>query len=218
MDVSPKVLLFLALCAAGAATASLPAGAAGPPLPLPFVPDTAQQRAQTQLMIQQAQAQARLAASQARVQAQLDANQGRLEAQLKAEQAGTQAQLEGAGQQAATAAALADLSLPVAAATQAPLQSPPGTMELAALTPQLGRYFGADRGVLVVRAPAHGVLKLRDGDVILTIGGRVPATSSQAMRILTSYDAGEKIRLVVLREHRRIDISGTLPALPPAGP
>lgn len=71
--------------------------------------------------------------------------------------------------------------------------------------------------MLVVRAPAHGVLKLQDGDVILSIGGRVPASSSQAIRILTSYDPGEKIRLVVLREHRRIDITAMLPA-PPGEP
>jgi S1-C subfamily serine protease len=58
------------------------------------------------------------------------------------------------------------------------------------------------------------VLKLRDGDVILSIGGRVPASSSQAIRILTSYDPGEKIRLVILREHHRMEISATLPAAP----
>ncbi|MBV8496784.1 MAG: PDZ domain-containing protein, partial [Gammaproteobacteria bacterium] len=40
-------------------------------------------------------------------------------------------------------------------------------MELATLTPRLGSYFGSDKGVLVVRAPADGALKLEDGDVIL---------------------------------------------------
>src|ERR1700730_13642038 len=44
-----------------------------------------------------------------------------------------------------------------------------GDMELATLTPQLGRYFGTDKGVLVVRAPKD--FKLEDGDVILAIDG-----------------------------------------------
>ena len=44
-------------------------------------------------------------------------------------------------------------------------------MELATLTPHLGSYFGSDKGVLVVRAPANGALQLEDGDVILAIDG-----------------------------------------------
>lgn len=220
MSVSAKLHFLLALCVAMASTIPLPSPAAPPPLPLPAIPDPAQVRAQTQLMIQQAQAQQRLAASQAQVQARLNANQARLEAQLAAEQAGAQARLEGAGRQIAAATALAELSLPNGVPMQPPMRRAPGTMELTALTPQLGRYFGTDHGVLVVRAPAHGVLKLQDGDVILSIGGRVPASGSQAIRILTSYDPGEKIRLVILREHHRIDITAMLPAapMPPAPP
>ena len=44
-------------------------------------------------------------------------------------------------------------------------------MELATISPQLGSYFGTDKGVLVVRAPTDGALKLEDGDVILAIDG-----------------------------------------------
>lgn len=210
-----KRLTLLTLLATAASAVSVSVLAAGPPPGEPLVPDPAQQRVQAQLMIQQAQAQARLAASQAKVQAQLDANQARLEGQLAAQQAGTQAQLDAARQGAATAARLAELSPPIAGLVQEPLRGPIGTMELTALTPQLGRYFGTDRGVLVVRAPKHGVLKLQDGDVILSIGGRTPASSSQAIRILTSYDPGEKISLVVMRDHHRINITASLPALAP---
>lgn len=186
-------------------------------------PDPVQARLQAQIAAQRAQAQARLAADQARVQAQLDANQARLQGQIAAQQAGTQTQLELTRQGAVTAAQLAALSLPMGGPMQEPWVHPPGTMELTTLTPGLGHYFGTDHGVLVVRAPTRGVLKLRDGDVILSIGGRVPASSSQAMRILTSYDPGEKIRLTILREHHRMDISATMPSAPgssaaPAGP
>lgn len=215
-DVFPRLVL-LTLCAAGGATTSLPAAAAGPPLPMPIVPDTTQERLQAQLAVQQAQAQARIAASQANVQAQLNANQARLEGQLAAQQVGTQAQLDAARQSTATAAQLAGLSLPATGPMPQPLAGAAGTMELTTLTPGLASYFGTDRGVLVVRAPTHGILKLRDGDVILAIGGRVPADSSQAIRILTSYDPGEKIRLLVLRQHHRMEMTATMPALP-AGP
>ncbi len=182
-------------------------------MPVPVVPDTAQQRAQAQLSIQQAQAQARVAAAQARVQAQLDANQARLEGQLAAQQAETQAQLDAARQRIA-AGGLAEPPLAMAW----PMRERPalavGNMELATLTPRLGSYFGTDHGVLVVRAPEHGVLKLQDGDVILSIGSRTPASSSQAIRILTSYDPGEKIRLVILREHHRMEITAAMPTPP----
>lgn len=208
------LLLSMALCTGVASAMSAPALAAGPPLPLIIVPNTAQERAQAQLSLQQAQARARVAASQAQVQAQLNANQARLEGQLAAQQAGTQAQLNAARQSTATAAQIAALSLGVAGPMQEPFAGPIGTMELTTLTPQLGSYFGTNQGVLVVHAPTHGILKLQDGDVILSIGGRIPANRSQAMRILTSYDPGEKIRLVVLREHHRRDITATMPAAP----
>lgn len=220
MTMSSKLVFpLLALCAAAVSAVLPPASAAGPPLPLIVAPNTAQERAEAQLNMQQAQAQARLAASQARVQAQLNANQARLEGQVAAQQIGTQAQLDASRQSAAAAAQLAALSLPIAGPIAGPTRESPagpmGAMELTTLTPQLGSYFGADQGVLVVHAPTHGILKLQDGDVILSIGGRIPASRSQAIRILTSYDPGDEIRLVVLRQHRRLDITATMPAPPP---
>ncbi|HEY2036659.1 MAG TPA: PDZ domain-containing protein [Steroidobacteraceae bacterium] len=92
------------------------------------------------------------------------------------------------------------------------MRGPVADMELCRLTPGLGRYFGTDTGVLVVRAPAAGGLGLQDGDVILSIGGRKPSDSSQAIRILGSYDPGEKITLDVMRQHRRISLATTVPA------
>jgi S1-C subfamily serine protease len=95
------------------------------------------------------------------------------------------------------------------------IRGPVADMELARLTPGLGRYFGTDTGVLVVRAPADGALGLQDGDVILSVGGRKPIDSSHVIRILGSYDPGEKIALEVLRLHRRISVAATIPAEPP---
>lgn len=92
---------------------------------------------------------------------------------------------------------------------------PVADMELARLTPGLGRYFGTDTGVLVVRAPADRALGLQDGDVILSIGGRKPIDSSHVIRILASYDPGEKVTLEILRQHRKISVTATVPAEPP---
>jgi S1-C subfamily serine protease len=84
-------------------------------------------------------------------------------------------------------------------------------MELASLTPGLGRYFGTEEGVLVVRAPEEDAFRLEDGDVILSIDGRKPTSGSHATRILRSYQPGEKITLRVMRQKKAIDLNVTLP-------
>jgi hypothetical protein len=94
------------------------------------------------------------------------------------------------------------------------ISGPVADMELAKLTPGLGRYFGTASGVLVVRAPPDGALGLQDGDVILSIDGRRPIDSSHVIRILSSYDPGEKMTLEVLRLHRKISVATTVPARP----
>jgi len=73
-------------------------------------------------------------------------------------------------------------------------------LELVALTPDLGRYFGTSTGLLVIRAPENQSIGLRDGDVIKAIGGRRPATPAHAMRILRSYASGEKLLLEIMRD------------------
>jgi S1-C subfamily serine protease len=90
-------------------------------------------------------------------------------------------------------------------------RGPLGDMELATLTPQLGRYFGTEKGVLVVRAPQEGGFKLEDGDVIVAIDGREPTSGSHATRILTSYQPEEKITMKLMRQHKTINVETTLP-------
>lgn len=84
-------------------------------------------------------------------------------------------------------------------------------MELVTLTPKLGRYFGTDKGVLVVRAPASGDLKLEEGDVIVDIDGRKPQNGGHALRILRSYQPGEKVNLNVLRDRKSVKLAVTVP-------
>ncbi|MDZ7643213.1 MAG: PDZ domain-containing protein [Woeseiaceae bacterium] len=78
-----------------------------------------------------------------------------------------------------------------------------GDLEMVGLTEDLGRYFGTDKGLLVVRAPDDEDLKLRDGDVIQSIDGREPNSVAHAVRILGSYQAGETMEIEIVRDQRR---------------
>ncbi len=91
-----------------------------------------------------------------------------------------------------------------------------GSAELVPLTPKLGQYFGAEKGLLVVRAPADSRLKLEDGDVIVDIDGRTPTSPTHAFRILGSYQAGEQLKLGVLRMKKRMTFDVTIPDDPAA--
>ena len=76
-------------------------------------------------------------------------------------------------------------------------------MELVDLNEGLGKYFGADSGVLVVSAPESNALQLEDGDVIVSIDGREPTSVRHALRILGSYQAGESLEIQILREKKK---------------
>ena len=87
---------------------------------------------------------------------------------------------------------------------------PLGELELAPLNPDLGAYFGATEGVLVIRAPANSSLGLKGGDVVLGVDGRRPSNPSSLIRILRSYDQGESFKLEILRQKKRETITGKL--------
>lgn len=83
-----------------------------------------------------------------------------------------------------------------------------GGLELAAVNPELGQYFGTERGVLVTSAGADSPLGLRSGDVILDIGGREVQDPAHVRAILASYRGGEDIALRIVREKRIREITG----------
>ncbi|MEX0692686.1 MAG: PDZ domain-containing protein [Gemmatimonadales bacterium] len=85
------------------------------------------------------------------------------------------------------------------------------SMELTTLDAGLGSYFGTTEGVLVVRAPSDSLLGLRSGDVIQRIGGRVPTSPSHALRILRSYEPGDRVELDVMRERRAQRLNAVVP-------
>ncbi len=85
-------------------------------------------------------------------------------------------------------------------------------MELVELNEGLGKYFGADSGVLVVSAPESDALQLEDGDVIRKIDGREPTSVKHAMRILSSYQAGESLEIEILREKKKRTLDIEMPS------
>jgi S1-C subfamily serine protease len=85
------------------------------------------------------------------------------------------------------------------------------SLELVSLTPKLGKYFGAEEGLLVVRVAEGQVLPLEEGDVLLSIDGRKPDSPGHAFRILRSYQPGEKVKLGVLRNRKQLELAATMP-------
>ncbi len=78
-----------------------------------------------------------------------------------------------------------------------------GDMEMVKLTEDLGRYFGTEEGFLVISAPRDEEFQLRDGDVIQSIDGRKHNSVSHTIRILSSYQSGEKLEIKIMRDKRR---------------
>jgi len=92
-----------------------------------------------------------------------------------------------------------------------------GDMELVELSEGLGSYFGAKEGLLVVSAPESNALQLKDGDVIQSIDGRKPGGVGHAMRILGSYEPGEKLELQIMRNKKREKLQIEIPEAQQSG-
>ena len=101
-----------------------------------------------------------------------------------------------------------------------------GELEMIELNESLGRYFGTDSGLLIVKAPKDNAFKLQDGDVLKSIDGRTPDNLRHAIRILSSYESSETVNLKILRDKKEKTITVEIPdnrrsqvdPLPPASP
>lgn len=94
-------------------------------------------------------------------------------------------------------------------------------LNLAAVDPKLGQYFGTRSGVLVI-SPGPELAALQPGDVIRTIDGTPVATPNEAMDALRTKPGGSQIALEILRDRKplttRVRIPETLKRLPPLSP
>jgi predicted metalloprotease with PDZ domain len=84
-------------------------------------------------------------------------------------------------------------------------------METVSVNADLGEYFGTTKGLLVIRAPRDSSLSLKAGDVILAVDGRDVTSAAQMYRVLHSYDSGETVKLDVMRQKRKITVTGKIP-------
>jgi heat shock protein HslJ len=83
-------------------------------------------------------------------------------------------------------------------AARAPLSG----LSFVTITADMGRYFGTDRGVLVTGAAPLNAFTLLEGDVILYVNGRQPGSSDHLQRIVSSYRAGDRLTLQIMRDHQ----------------
>jgi C-terminal processing protease CtpA/Prc len=83
-------------------------------------------------------------------------------------------------------------------------------LELRELNPDLGSYFSAEEGVLVMDVDEDSTLGLRAGDVILRIGEREVEDIRDVHRILGSYEEDEGVTLTIMRNGQQTTVEGTI--------
>ena len=86
-------------------------------------------------------------------------------------------------------------------------------LNLASLGPQLGRYFGSDRGVLVISIP-DGMGGLQPGDVILKLDGKNVTTPREAMGAAHAHEPGSTVRVEYLRDRKQASTTLKIPERP----
>ncbi|MCZ8165986.1 PDZ domain-containing protein [Silanimonas sp.] len=96
-------------------------------------------------------------------------------------------------------------------------------LNLSSIDADLGRYFGADKGALLISASA-ALPGLKSGDVITAVEGRAVESPRDVMRALGAKESGEKLKLRILRNRAAQDVEITVPEgrpidfLPPPPP
>jgi S1-C subfamily serine protease len=163
------------------------------------------ERIQTDALREQEEAIRRLEVTQERMRA----NSQEL-ARQSAEQARTNTYLNSTPATPALLPLAPAASLPVGQARRDPI----GAINFAPLTERLKSYFGTQSGVLVVNAGGDAPFSLQDGDVIISIDGRVPVDGPHATSILRSYRPGERVQMRVQRDRRVISLDTTAPGQP----
>lgn len=85
-------------------------------------------------------------------------------------------------------------------------------LDLAPVNPDLGRYFGATTGALVLSDPKESTSPLRAGDVIQSINGTAVTAPPEVWKALHE-NTGQPSTIEVFRDRRKIAL--TLPATAP---
>lgn len=104
-------------------------------------------------------------------------------------------------------------------------------LNMAPLNAELGHYFGAEKGALVLAANAQALPGIRGGDVITRVADQDVARPEDVLRTLRDQPAGKNVPIRVLRERKTIaldvkapqfnsifEVAPPLPPLPPTPP
>ena len=83
-------------------------------------------------------------------------------------------------------------------------------VEFIDLNPELGAYFGADAGALVVEVDEDLTLGLMAGDVVLAVGAREADSVGRVLRLIRTYEEDEPIRFRVIRNGAELVTEGRL--------
>ncbi|QSX79761.1 PDZ domain-containing protein [Agrilutibacter solisilvae] len=83
-------------------------------------------------------------------------------------------------------------------------------LNLASVDPVLGRYFGTDRGVLVLSLP-DSMGGLQPGDVVLKLDGKDVNTPREVMSAAHTHKPGSAVPVEYLRDRRRATTTMTMP-------
>jgi membrane-associated protease RseP (regulator of RpoE activity) len=100
--------------------------------------------------------------------------------------------------------------------------SPWWGLNLTPLNPDLGRYFGTDKGVLVLSRSDEQFPELQPGDVITGIDGKPVAQPEDVQRALRGATGEQQVRMAVRRHGKTLGLDRKVPArwnlLPPPPP
>lgn len=161
-------------------------------------------------------------------QAELAANQAA--AQVRSPQFQRQIQQSVDAAMKSAAAAMRSASVARQAAIQAGAHgnrwliraSPWFGLNLAPLNPDLGRYFGADRGALVLSRDDQQFPQLQPGDVITAVGGQPVAQPEDALRALRDAAHDKPVTVLLRRHDKAVTLAMKVPThweiLPPPPP
>jgi membrane-associated protease RseP (regulator of RpoE activity) len=83
-------------------------------------------------------------------------------------------------------------------------------LNLTSIDAGLGRYFGTDKGVLVLSS-GPDLKGLQSGDVIQRVAGKAVETPRDVMRALREKDSGAQLPFDVLRDRRSVAVTVTVP-------
>lgn len=84
-------------------------------------------------------------------------------------------------------------------------------INLAELNPELGRYFGTDRGVLVLSTDGDALAGVKAGDVIQQVAGSEVSRPEDALRRLRDQPVESEVVMQLLRERKPITLNIRVP-------